>query len=151
MYWKFNYFARRLSNLEKIEEVLLAITQQTTYRLRKHNLLASTISVQIKTKEFKNYSHQKTLLTPTNSTKIIYETAKQVLKEFYSGEQIRLIGIKVDKLSTTQIQQISLFDTPKNEKQQKIDSTLDKLKEKYGYNSITRAGQMKIDKIIDFK
>ncbi len=140
-----------LNNIEKIEEVLLALTEQTTYRLRKHNLLTSTIGVQIRTSEFKNYSHQKTLLTPTDSTKIIYDTAKKVLKELYKGESIRLIGIKVDKLTSPNAQQISLFDTPKNEKQQKLDKTLDNIKEKYGYNSVTRAGQMQIDKMMDFK
>ena len=140
-----------LSNIEKIEEVLLALTEQTTYRLRKHNLLTSTIGVQIRTNEFKNFSHQKTLLTPTDSTKIIYETAKEVLKELYKGQPIRLIGIKVDKLTSPNAQQISLFDTPKNEKQQKLDKALDNIKEKYGYNSVTRAGQMQIDKMMDFK
>lgn len=140
-----------LNNLEKIEEILLAITQQTTYRLRKQGLLAKAVGVQIKTNEFKSYSHQRTLATPTSSTKIIFETAKDLLKECYKNEPIRLIGIRVDKLSTPEVQQISLFDTPKNEKQQKLDKTLDSLKEKYGYNTITRAGQMNIDKLMDFK
>ena len=140
-----------LTNIEKIEEVLLALTEQTTYRLRKHNLLTSTIGVQIRTKEFKNYSHQRTLATPTNSTKIIYETAKEVLKELYKGEPVRLIGVRVDKLTSPETEQISLFDTPKNEKQQKLDKAIDGLKEKYGYNSVTRAGKMQIDEMMDFK
>ena len=72
-------------------------------------------------------------------------------KKYYKGETIRLIGIKVDKLTSPNAQQISLFDTPKNEKQQKLDKTLDNIKEKYGYNSVTRAGQMQIDKMMDFK
>lgn len=137
--------------IEKIEEVLLALTEQTCYRLRKHQLLAHTVGVQIKTKDFKTYSHQKSLTTDTDSTKIIYETAKQILNEMYKGESVRLVGIKVDKLTTQEKQQLSLFDTPKNEKQQKLDKTLDKLKEKYGYGSITRAGKMDIDDMMDFK
>lgn len=137
--------------IEKIEEVLLALAEQTCYRLRKHQLLAHTVGVQIKTKDFKIYSHQKSLTTDTDSTKIIYETAKQILNEMYKGESVRLVGIKVDKLTTQEKQQLSLFDTPKNEKQQKLDKTLDKLKEKYGYDSITRAGKMGIDDIMDFK
>lgn len=137
--------------IEKIEEVLLALTEQTCYRLRKHQLLAHTVGVQIKTKDFKTYSHQKSLTTDTDSTKIIYETAKQILNEMYKGESVRLVGIKLDKLATQEKQQLSLFDTPKNEKQQKLDKTLDKLKEKYGYDSITRAGKMGIDDMMDFK
>lgn len=140
-----------INNIEKIEEILLALTEQTCYRLRKHGLLAYTVGVQVKNKDFKSYSHQKTLMTATDSTKIIYETAKKILQEMYKGELIRLIGVKVDKLITQEKEQISLFDTPRNEKQQKIDKTLDNIKEKYGYNSITRAGKMSIDKIMDFK
>ena len=36
------------------------------------------------------------------------EKAKQILKEMFQGEPIRLIGIKVDKLTTQEKQQISL-------------------------------------------
>lgn len=140
-----------MKDLDKIEEILLALTEQTCYRLRKHQLLAHTVGVQIKNKDFKMYSHQKSLTTDTDSTKIIYETAKQILKEMFQGESIRLIGIKVDKLTTKERQQISLFDTPRNEKQQKLDQTLDKLKEKYGYDAVTRAGKMNIDETMDFK
>lgn len=140
-----------MKDLEKIEEILLALTEQTCYRLRKHQLLAHTVGVQIKNKDFKMYSHQKSLTTDTDSTKIIYETAKQILKEMFKGEPIRLIGIKVDKLTTQEKQQLSLFDTPRNEKQQKLDKTLDKLKEKYGYDAVTRAGKMNIDEMMDFK
>ena len=140
-----------MKDLEKIEEILLALTEQTCYRLRKHQLLAHTVGVQIKNRDFKMYSHQKSLTTDTDSTKIIYETAKQILKEMFQGEPIRLIGVKVDKLVTREKQQLSLFDTPRNEKQQKLDKTLDKLKEKYGYDAVTRAGKMKIDGMMDFK
>ena len=47
--------------------------------------------------------------------------------------------------------QISLFTDNKNEKQEKLDKTIDKLKEKYGYNLITRAGKMELDDKIKFK
>jgi len=140
-----------MKDLEKIEEVLLALTEQTCYRLRKHQLLAHTVGVQIKNKDFKMYSHQKSLTTDTDSTKIIYEVAKQILREMFQGEPIRLIGVKLDKLTTQEKQQLSLFDTPKNEKQQRLDKTLDKLKEKYGYDAVTRAGKMNIDEMMDFK
>ena len=38
--------------------------------------------------------------------------------------------------------QISLFDNKQNEKQEKLDETLDKIKEKYGHNFIKRGGEM---------
>lgn len=127
------------SNIEDLGKVLLSLVEQTTYRLRKHAMLASTVNVQIKTNEFKVFSHQHKMNSPTNSTKIIYEAAKTLLGQLYNGVPVRLIGIRVDGLSAEKEVQISLFDTPANEKQQKIDKTIDQLKEKYGYNSVTRA------------
>ena len=130
-----------ISNLEELQEVLLSIVEQTTYRLRKHKLYASVINVQLKTKDFKVSSHQKKIDIATNSTKIIYEEAKKLLKELYNGEAIRLIGVRVDDLSKNEEEQISIFDTKEKEKQEKLDEVIDKIKNKYGYNAITRAGK----------
>ena len=44
-----------------------------------------------------------------------------------------------------------MFENVENEKQKKIDSVLDNIKEKYGYEAITRAGKMQVDKNIKFK
>ena len=139
------------ADIEKLEEVLLALTEQVTYRLRKHELLAYVVNVQIKTNEFKVFSHQRKLDTPTDSTKIIGEEAKKLLKEILKNTPVRLIGLRVDQLVEKEQRQLSLFENKENEKQKKIDSAVDKIKEKYGYNSITRAGKMNMDKSIKFK
>ena len=138
-------------NIEKLEEVLLALVEQVTYRLRHHELLANVVNVQIKTNEFKVLSHQRKLDFPTDSTKIIQEMAKKLLKEIYNNVPVRLIGIRVDQLVEKEQRQISLFENTENEKQKKIDSVVDKIKEKYGYETITRAGKMNIDKNIRLK
>lgn len=141
-----------ISEIEKLEEILLALTEQTTYRLRKHNLLANTVGVQLRTKDFEDTSHQGKLNTSTSSTKEIYLKAKQLLEQMYrKGTQIRLIGIKVDKLSTREQTQISLFESEKDKKQERLDEVVDKLKEKYGYNTITRAGKMEVGNSLKLK
>ena len=139
------------NDIEKLEEVLIALTEQVTYRLRKYQMLAYVVNVQIKTNEFKVFSHQKKLDTPTDSTKIIGEEAKKLLKEIYKNIPVRLIGLRVDQLVDKEQRQLSLFENSDNKKQEKIDTAIDKIKEKYGYNSITRAGKMNMDKSIKFK
>ena len=138
------------SNIEKIEEVLVALVEQVTYRLREHNMLAEVVNVQIKTNEFKVYSHQRKLMMATDNTKIILEEAKKLLHELYNKTPIRLIGVRVDKLTDKEEVQLSLFDNI-SKKQSQIDKVLDELKEKYGYDKITRAGKMNLDKSIKFK
>lgn len=139
------------SNIEKLEEVLIALVEQVTYRLRHNELLANVVNIQIKTNEFKVLSHQRKLDFATDSTKIIQEMAKKLLREIHKGQSIRLIGVRVDQLVEKEQRQISLFENTENEKQKKIDSVVDKIKEKYGYDTITRAGKMNMDKNIKLK
>lgn len=138
------------SNMEKIEEVLVALVEQVTYRLREWEMLAEVVNVQIKTNEFKVYSHQRKLMIATDNTKIILEEAKKLLYEMFDKKPIRLIGIRVEKLSDKREVQLSFFDNI-SKKQTKIDMVVDELKEKYGYDKITRAGKMNLDKNIKFK
>ena len=144
--------AQDISSIEKLEEILLALTEQVTYRLRKHGMFANTVSVQLKTNDFQNTSHQGKLLNTTSSTKEIYLKAKELLREMYKDHmQIRLIGVRVDNLQEQQGTQISLFDNSKNEKLEKLDKVVDSLKNKYGYNSIKRAGDMNINNVLKLK
>lgn len=134
-----------LIEAEKIEAILLQITELVTYRLRKWELLANVVSVQLRTSNFKDFSHQKKLEFSTNTTKEIYKSVKEVFREMYNEQPIRLIGVRVDKLIEKSEEQISLFSS--NEKYQKIDKVLDDLNMKYGKNTIGRP----IDKNLDYR
>lgn len=130
---------------EKIENVLLQVTELVTYRLRKWELLANTVSVQLRTNKFKDYSHQKKLLFSTNTTTEIYRCVKEIFSEMYNNEPIRLIGVRADKLIEKSEEQISFFSS--NKKYQKIDEVLDNINKKYGKNTIGRP----VDKNLDYR
>ncbi len=141
-----------INEIEKLEEVLLALTEQVTYRLRKYDMVANVVNVQLRTRSFEDKTHQRKLLLPTSSTKEIYLLAKELLEEMYiKGTPIRLVGMRVDNLSEKENLQISLFDNKNNEKQEKLDKVIDNLKQKYGYSSITRAGKLHSEEKIKLK
>lgn len=136
-----------------LEKVILTLVEQVAYRLRKYNMYANVVNVQLRTSEFKDFSHQKKLSSSTANTKDIYNTAKELLNEMYkNGTPIRLVGVRVDNLVEKGEVQISLFGNTENEKkQEKLDSVVDQLKQKYGYNSITRAGKLHSEDVIKLK
>ncbi len=108
--------------------------------------------MQLRTKDFKDTSHQGKLKASTSTTKEIYQKAKELLEQMYQkGVPIRLVGLRVDNLSEKKAQQLSLFQDEGDKKQEKLDKAIDILKQKYGYNSITRAGKMNIDNILKLK
>lgn len=137
---------------DKLEEIVLALTEQVSYRLRKQEMLANVVNVQLRTKDFKDVSHQKRLDTSVSNTKEIYNSARKLLDElFVQGMAIRLVGVTVGNLTEKNEKQISLFDNKENEKQDNLDSIIDKLKEKYGYDAVTRAGKLNAQDIVNIR
>lgn len=68
-----------------------------------------------------------------------------------SGEPIRLIGLRLDNLTDSEEKQISLFENNDIEKQKKLDKIVDSINQKYGKNTITRAGKLNVGKIVKLK
>lgn len=137
--------SRNISDIIKLEEILLALTEQVTYRLRRFHLLANTVNIQLRTKDFQDISHQGKLDVATATTKEVYHKARKLLEQMYrKGTEIRLIGVKVDNLIKREEQQLSLFQNEETKKQEKLDQTIDSLKKKYGYHMITRASKLKV-------
>ena len=128
---------------EDAYHTLLSLAESVGRRVRSSHELAGMISVEIKYASFQSVSHQTTLEVPSASTDLIYQTACKLFDELWNGKPIRLLGIRTSKLtSDTEPRQISLFElqenTPQSEKQQKLDSALDSLRDKYGKDIIKR-------------
>ncbi len=144
--------------MEEALKVLLLLTESVAMRLRANKSLCGIIVVSIKSNIFTTYSHQKKLLTSTDSTEEIFKLVKVIFKEMWRGDPIRLLGVRVTKLSDNNIYQKSLFDDEKTDKQKNLDNAIDKIKEKYGELSITRSTfinlnskkNLKEDKVEDY-
>ena len=117
-----------IRNKAGLEKVILTLVEQVTYRLRRYNMYANVVNVQLRTSEFKDFSHQRKLSSSTANTKDIYNTAKELLNEMYKeGTPIRLVGVRVDNLVEENEVQISLFgNTEEEKKQEKLDNVVDK-------------------------
>lgn len=132
---------RDLERIEDIDPIILALCEKVSFRLRKHKMVANVVNVQLRTNKFIDYSHQKKLKFATSNTKEILETSKEILKEMYKGESIRLVGLRVDNLEEEDQIQLSLFSMDNN-KQSTLDKTLDNIINKYGIGTVTRAGKL---------
>lgn len=133
-----------LNSLEDIYKFLYPLVENVSTTLRKNNKYASLVGVMLKDKFFKTYSHQRRLKNPTSNTDEIYKIAKQLVKELWNEEGIRLVGVSLSKFSNNLTHQISMFEDVKQvENNNELDKVLDKLKETYGNNIIKKASQIK--------
>ena len=126
------------------EAVLKALAGSVGRRLRKAGQKAGMLSVEIKYHTFESVSHQRQLEKPTNLDQEIYQVARELFKELWNQEPIRLLGIRSSKLSEEgEPVQLSLFDIrfeadPKKEKKEKINIALEQIRKKYGKDIVTK-------------
>ena len=108
-------------------------------RLRKGGFLAMVIDFSYRTTELHWASHQRKLSYATDITQEIQNVSYELYKE--SGTlPLRSIGVRATGLiPCTTPEQIDFFaDVEKRDRQRAIDSTLDGLRERFGYDSIQR-------------
>ena len=118
--------------------ILLSLSEMVSMRLRELDKCANVISVSLKSNDFFSYSHQRKLEIPTDITNTIYKTAVELFEEMWSGEPIRRFSIELSELCSNDFFQLSLFE--KNRKKERnLDSAIDKIRSKYGYNSVFRS------------
>ena len=118
--------SRDAETAEEARKVLLSLSESVGRRLRKAQKKAGMVSVEIRYANFRNVSHQAILDTPSQADSVIYKAACRLFGELWSGEPIRLLGIRTAKLHEEDVPlQMNLFDymeeKKKDEKHQKLD------------------------------
>ena len=125
---------------DELYQNLFLLSEMVGKRLRSEKKYASVICVILKDNFFKRKSHQKRIKNATNITSEIYNISKNIFDDFYDGNLVRLIGIRLDNLTEEVIYQTSLFDDiNKRDKEEKIDKVIDDLNKKLGKNVIKKA------------
>ena len=129
-----------LTDLAAINHLLLAQADVVGARLRADSVKAFTVTVIWRTTDFKRRSHGRKRKTSTDITEEIYADAVSLMKEAWGGEPLRLIGITASDVDHDGFEQMSLFGSEDREKQKKLDQALDSIRERYGNDSVLRAG-----------
>lgn len=124
--------------------ILLSLAENVAARLRKDDMIANVISVEICDVDFKRSSHQMTLLSPTHNTDAIHKAACTLFDELWDGTPIRLLGIQSTKVvSDSSERQMNLFSFETDEKKEKLDQAIDQIRNRFGSSAVQRASLVK--------
>ena len=135
------------ATMEEIRPVFERLAQSVGGRLKKAGKKAGMVSMEIKYYDFSTTSHQIQLDKPSNDPEILKETACSLFLEIWSGEPVRLLGIRTSKLTDEAApEQLSIFDIemPKepDEKHKRLKKAMDELNRKFGEGSVMKASLM---------
>ncbi|MBW2154612.1 MAG: DNA polymerase IV [Deltaproteobacteria bacterium] len=125
-----------------LNEYLLKHAEDVARQIRKSGMKAKTITIKVKHSDFKQATRSITIASPTQSSKIIYQKAKQLLEAYPIKKKVRLIGVGVSGLvSKDSPVQLSLFEMnePDHNKWEKVDRAVDSIQNKFGKTAVSRA------------
>lgn len=138
-------FFRDVKDEKKLFEKLKSHSGSISRRLKKSNLMGTTVKLKLRWPDFTTFTRQVTLASPTDDPKIIFESAKKLLgKHRKRGKAVRLIGVGITNLQPP-IKQLSLWDAPELERNNRLDMAVEELKRRYGDNAISRGKNFEKD------
>ena len=138
-----------------IRATILWLSDKVARRMRKYGYIGKTISVKIRSSDFKTISRAYTIQRPTDRCDIIYHNAlKLVPKEYGMKLQVRLLGVRVSHLKKIRNSegkpiekhadpQLELLEDAVEKHEKILTGALDKIRDKYGEHIIKFAGTMR--------
>jgi len=133
-------FAVDIRDKDVLIEVLIHQVEEVSQRLRTEGLQCRTITLKFRYADFRTVSRSFTMDKPTHTTELLLQNAKRLFDLWHkkSAGPLRLLGFGASGLSAAGSGQQQLFSDPQEEKQKNIDSAFDRIREKYGRNSLKR-------------
>lgn len=128
------------------KHLLLSLCETVGTRLRSDGVTVRVVSVHLTTYEFQHMGKQMQLDSPTNITKEIYEAACRILDKLWDQKTpVRQIGVHTSKVCGKEdaARQYTIFDLDKGDKLERLDKTIDQIREKYGEDAVIRASFLK--------
>jgi DNA polymerase-4 len=138
----------------KIKEVIIQLSMDVGKKIRNNKVYADTVGVWLKYNYFDKISKQEKLNFSISTDEEISNNAIRIFNKLWNNEDgIRSICVFVSGLSLTRKKQLSLFDIDncngdKYEKDKKLQSVLDDMRNKYG-NDIIKYGSSKKIEVIE--
>jgi DNA polymerase-4 len=123
-------------------KIIMSLCENVGMRLRKENKLCRVVSIGIKNKNFKYSIKQKKIDYYTSSTEEIIEVSKDLFDKLWDQNPIRHMNIRVSDFVDKNKKQMNFFEKEDLLQKEKLDETIDKIREKYGDYSIIKASYL---------
>lgn len=134
----------------EVWRIMLELSQDIGHKLRTHELSAKGVQITVKDNGLQYRQYQAPLDTGTQSPMKIALKARSLFDENYDWHApVRAVTVRAIRLiPSSQAQQLSLFDDPvQGERQDRLETTIDGLRARFGKRSVYNAilmGELKI-------
>ncbi len=136
-------FGEDTADGEKLETVLLKLTEMVAQRLREHKLYSRTVQLKLRDEEFVTVTRAITLDHATQLDREIAAAVTELFRKTWDGKKpIRLLGVHAGGLQPME-GQMNLLEEDKTARMREAFRAVDHIRDKYGDKAISMAKTLK--------
>ncbi len=128
-------FDKDIAEFRPLEQTLWTLTERVSARLKGNALAGSTVTLKLKSADFKTRTRAESLSAPTQLAARIFAVGQELLKREVGGARFRLIGIGVSNLEDADGDDFAdLIDR----RGAQAEHAVDRLREKFGRGAVVK-------------
>lgn len=134
-------FAEDTGDITQIEAKLLALADRCATRLRGQELMAQTISIKVRTSDFRTLTRSRTMDNPSDGSHAIFQIARALYSGIdLRGLPVRLVGVRAEGLKPREhvVLQPTLDESTDDSAgmQREVESAMDLVRRRFGTGAI---------------
>lgn len=127
-----------IAELPRLEKILWGLSEKVSARLKAKSLAGSTVTLKLKSADFRLKTRSRSLGNPTQLAGRIYAAGRDLLAREIDGTRYRLIGIGVASLTSDEkADPADMIDT-RGRRDAAAERALDTLRERFGKQAILK-------------
>ncbi len=131
-------FLTNISDINPLSVKLLELCEQVSARLKAKNLTADTITLKLRSADFKLRTRAKHLYLPTQLAHVMYENSFRLLELEVDGTAFRLIGVGMSGLKKNNEEDPKDLLEPKIALKAAAERAIDKVRGRFGESALIR-------------
>lgn len=128
-------FDRDIAEFRPLEQTLWELTEKVSRRLKAQALAGSTVTLKLKSADFKIRTRARSLGSPTQLAARIFAAGRDLLKHEVGTTRFRLIGIGVSHLEDAVGDELADL---LNRREAQAEHAVDKLRSKFGRDAVVK-------------
>jgi len=140
-----NTFARDISSFRPLEKRLWAAAEEVSDRLKEKNLSGSTVTLKLKTADFRILTRSRSLESPTQLAGRIFSVSRELLAREINGTRYRLLGVGVSALADGEDADPADLINQDATRRAAAERAMDRVRGKFGHEAMMKGLEFEED------
>jgi DNA polymerase-4 len=138
-----NTFETDIASFRPLEKRLWAAAEEVADRLKEKHLCGSTVTLKLKTSDFRILTRARSLERPTQLAGKIFGAARDLLEREIDGTRYRLLGVGVSGLGDAEDADPADLIDHSGERRAAAERAMDRVRDKFGHEAMVKGLALK--------